>query len=324
MKPHLIIGVVVFSWLVGSANADEPFTLFRFQTHSPHEEREERVYEQVEVDSKGHVKVKLQRDSQPKEFEFQMNPDELAAFNCQIESAAVFEHSAPWRTYWDLHGGDTFEIERNQDRQVLKNVDEPAVDPLRSTAHKLVRQAEVTLSLKSGIECGFVAGAISSGSGGPEVFSPRLLMEPLRDAIASCDDLQKLEWGLEEIADVVSPEEWLGLISRIWKTANVKKRTLWLNAMSHHPFYDNIPKSHLWISMPFLLKVLKDQADAGAQLDQLGDQAYSGVCRLFGTLHYQDSIPVLKQLSANGINRETQSSARAALELIQKPRPQER
>ena len=138
--------------------------------------------------------------------------------------------------------------------------------------------------------------ALSKTSALTKVLQPNVLQEPLEKFVVNSNDRQKLLWCIEALSWIMTPEEWMGFLSKELSDPKETRKTLLLEALSSHPFTGNIPPIHRDMLCPLFLANLRLEYQNWSKFSKEKQQAYSQVIKFLGERRYTAAIPILMEL----------------------------
>jgi hypothetical protein len=180
----------------------------------------------VRVDPEGKVDVRFRKQGGKEEgHAFALTDDELAALRTLARVNPLGGTAVPPPGA----GSATLTVSG-------KAVADPEDGPLVRALWRLIHQGVVTRDLIARGDA-YAARNACTPLAAAKVYCPRLLADPLKAFVAACDDKQKVEWGLEGLAYVLSEEQWSGFVGAQIEKAGKARRALLLAAVSGHPFF---------------------------------------------------------------------------------------
>jgi hypothetical protein len=247
MSMRYIPFLTMIAVFAGGALAQEP------PNRTPwlrYENNNSEVYSQVVVsildDGLASVFVRANNGKPPIEYTTKLSPGEMDWFRLVLGSTR-FDNPDRLQREVTGHDGITTINARLGDRsfQATFAVDD-AFEDLRRQVFRLIRQAEVW----QGLERDHLAYDVRSALRDQRVLQPKVFIEPLMKHIHESDSLDS---ALIALAMLTTPEEWGGIVAREIESAsdkplregsNFSRRMLWLNVITGHPFYADLPDSH--------------------------------------------------------------------------------
>lgn len=222
-----------------------------------------------------------------------LSPEVVAALRTLIRSTEFFSQPAKDTSFATDTGESVLKINSEGSERTLTYHYRPQLSPLTQPIWKLITQAFTTKAIESDIDIYTATGAVQPTHSGMKVLQPEALKAPLMTYIRDHDDRQKVQWSLEALAWITTPEEYSGFVS-IGIEAHRTRDTI-LTIIGTHPFYGSIPDSHLQALCPIYLSYAKDFHSRLNQLSSAEKEALSDFTRLLGETRYEPAIPLLTQ-----------------------------
>lgn len=230
------------------------------------------------------------------ESSFNLNKYELEALKTFVHEVDFFEQPDKGnRSAIDL-GQSILRISLEGQKRELIFGSRPELEPLTSCLWKLIIQGVILTDLKNKGDVYSALGALSSYLASPKVLQSKVLREPLEKFIANSDNRQKLLWGFEALSWIMTPEEWMGLLSKELNDAEEVRKVLLLEALSSHPFTGNIPQAHRDILCHLFMRNLRLEHRNWSQFPKEKQQAYNHIIGFLGERRYARAISVIMEL----------------------------
>lgn len=244
--------------------------------HSPYKYIKGNVIETGQVDI-----TYLKYNSQPVEFKYHLNQDEIAALGALIQATNFFAQPSEVYTMVKDTGSMSITVESNGREHSVKYNHYKELLPLGNALFQLKTQAEIMHDLPKGDNIYKVLGAVNPNHASAKAFSPRLLIVPLKEYIVKCQNNAKLAYGLEALACLVSPWEWYGFIGGQLKTADTTRKLLIMSVLFSHPFFDNIPKECRQHIPVLLSQIIESYAQSPKAVPASIGNAFHNACIFF-------------------------------------------
>lgn len=236
---------------LSGAPAVKPFIEYRWSGgHSPNKSVA------VRVEPAGHVHVQVSKYS-GKEIEYRttLSEAELGYLRVLVKSSGFFNERGEERQGARVFGGGETELRVAMDGKEHSIVFGPNrnLTALTSALLRLQNQGEMIENLKTGENIYAVLSGVSLRYGGTKALQPQVMVQPLEEFVERTEeDGQKITWAIEALSFVIGPEEWVGFIAVQLEKADPDRRLLLDQMITGHPFYANIPDSHLATLKPLL------------------------------------------------------------------------
>jgi len=249
------------------------------------------------VRENGGVTVKyLKQEQKPVEYGFVLDTDEIAALTALVRTVKFFDQSAEAAAIATDVGISSLTVTVGKSRRALRFNSRQEFEPLTEALWRLVQQAIVTTELQEKGDTYQAMVASSPRLAGAKVYRPQLLVASLKRTVASCQERQKLEWGLTALAWLLTEDQWLGVVSSLLAGGDDDRKALLLGVLGSHPFYGNIPDTHARILLPALTAMLDTFAETQDRLPAKTDEALGIVCQFLGAEKYDRCVPILTKL----------------------------
>ncbi len=230
------------------------------------------------------------------ELPFNLNKYELEMLKTLVHTVDFFEQTDKGnKSAIDL-GQSTLRISLEEQKRELIFDYRPELEPLISCLSKIIHQGVVLSDLNNKDDVYSALGAVSNYLASTKVLQPKVLQKPLEKFIVNSNDRQKLLWGSEALSWIMTPEEWMGFLSKELNDPNETRKALLLEALSSHPFTGNIPPIHRDMLCPLFLANLRFEHQNWSKLSNEKQQAYNEVIRFLGERRYTIAIPILMEL----------------------------
>ncbi len=131
-----------------------------------------------------------------------------------------------------------------------------------------------------------------------KVLNPQALVEPLRALVA--DAREGLTSALEALAWLLTEDQWLGFLWSQTAAGDPERTTRVLRVISDHPFYANIPKTHLRPVCVLLTQQLRADLVKYAALPRERHMAHQRAISLLGEQRHEDAIPAIAKAAVCG------------------------
>lgn len=285
-----ISALILILMLVGNAHAeDEPLLTYHWHGgYSPYKEI------RVTISKAGAVLVTGQKQGLPPiDYRTELSPEELGTLKTLVQSTEFF--SQPERdTDFAIDVGETeLTIHLKGQSKSLIYHSRPSLEPLENLIWKLITQASAIQAIECGGDIYSAIGAVIPTHAGMKALQPGRLKVPLMLYVRGHDNKQKVQWALEALAWITTPEEFSGFIS-LGLEEETQRKTL-LSIIGTHPFYGNIPESHLRSLCPGYLRFVRDAHPRVGEISEIEKKALSDFTSLLGFTRYEPSIPMLKE-----------------------------
>jgi hypothetical protein len=293
MKRTLIIACMSISLLQASQAADEASLTIEYSWSAFHSQI--RTAE-IHVQDNGGVTVKyVKQEQKAVEYRFALDENELAAITALVRAVNFFDQQSD-TAFPRRVGQSSLTVSLGKERRTLRYGHKPELAPLTQALWRLIQQGAVTTELETKGDTYGAMVASSPLSVGPKVYSPRLLVPPLKRTLGNCQDRQTLEWGLTALAWLLTEDQWLGFVSSQLAEAGDDRKALLLGVLGSHPFYANIPDTHARILLPLLTTILDAFAETKDRISPKTDKAHATICQLLGLTKHEEGIPTLTKV----------------------------
>jgi hypothetical protein len=172
----------------------------------------------------------------------------------------------------------------------------PALEPLVSYMQRLIVQAEAIQDIMQGGNAYRLLNAVSSQLSGAKALQPREFVLPLKLYISTSDNARNLEWAIEGLSWVASPEEWSGFLAMTLAGADKNRQDLLMSILTSNPFGGNIPTPHLQAMCPLLLIYLIDNQAGYRLMSENQRRSIQGAFSVIGDNHYWPALPFLASI----------------------------
>lgn len=290
MVNPLLIMVVVLS-LSGIARAvEDPLLTYEWRGGlSQYKEID------VTISQAGEAKVVAHRHDLPAlEYRTSLSVEEVAAIRTLVRSTGFFSHPAVVSRPGATDVGETkIAVHIGNQRNTVTFGYSPSLNPLVHAIEKLIAQASALQAIESDGDIYTAIGAVIPLHAGTKALQAVKLKEPLMRYIHAHDDGQKVEWALEALAWITTPEEYSGFISMGMEEPAQRGKIL--RIIGTHPYCGNIPESHLAALCPVYLSFLRDAYPRLAELDRAEKESLLSFARLLGETRYAPAVPLFME-----------------------------
>jgi hypothetical protein len=233
-----------------------------------------------------------QRDS------FRIGADEVAALEAAVATVDFFSlpERSPRRAGSDFAAHLRITSQGKTRTVVYSHL--PELGLLHDLLWKAIQQGVVLRQLRVEQNAHLALCAVNPRLTGSKVLDPRALEEPLR-ALAATTRAQ-LTPALEALSYLLTEDQWLGFLWRQLTTGDPDRTTLVLRVISDHPFYANIPKTHVKPICVLLTHQLRGAVANYAALPEERCMALRRAIRFLGEQRHKDAIPVLAKAAVCG------------------------
>lgn len=259
----------------------------------------------VHVKGDGSVAVSYQywgQGHQPVTYSFALNRREIADLVALVDAVGFFDQPANDDTVFVTDVGKTsLSVAIGERRRTLTYGHRPELAPLNKAICELFGQGVVTTELREKGDTYQAMCAACPRMVARKVYCPRLLVDPLKEAIRHCTDRQKLEWGLVGLAWLQPPDQWRAYPSEQLAVAGAERKAMLLGILVFDQLYRGIPDTHTRVLLPLLTEQLDAFAEKKEKIDPKVDQALGTVCEFFGCeffdiKEYRQVLPALSRL----------------------------
>jgi hypothetical protein len=274
--------------IVGSAFADdEPLLSYHWSGGlSPYEEV------RVLISPSGSASVSGKKQGLPPvDYHTELLPDEVAALRALIRSTDFFNQPDQDTSPATDVGETVLKVHAEGKSRILTYGHRPSLEPLNHFIWKLITQAFALQAIESDGDIYTATGAVTPTSAAPKALQPQALKAPFMWYVRNHNARQKVQWALEALASITTPEEFCGLVAMGIEEDNQK----FLGIIGTHPFCDNIPDSHLKALCPIYLSFARNAHPHIAQLSSTEINTLYDFTRLIGKTRYEPAIPLLTQ-----------------------------
>ncbi len=240
----------------------------------------------------GEATVSWQKHQSPQlEYRTTLSAEEIEALQALIRSTDFFSQTGGNPV--DLRDAGEIEltIRNGGQGKTMKYVRLPELAPMEEMIGKLTAQALALQAIESDGDLGTAACAVSPTLAGRKALQPGALKKPLMTYVRSHHTRQKVQYALEALSYVTTPEEYRGFIS-LGLSDSLQRETL-LSIIGSHPYCGNIPDAHLKSLCPIYLSYVSNAASRKAGLTQVEKEALESFTYLLGDSRYEPAIPVL-------------------------------
>lgn len=208
----LLINMLCFAEFDAHAAKEAEEPILRYSNKDSHGR-----YESVEVTvfpsgktvvvMKDHSKIRI-------DYETKLSPVEMSALNARITASGFFMHLSPTVNPPSLHAGVTeLTIKRAGETKMVSFGRDPSLEPLCSHLWRLCVQANAIDALNNDGDVYTATGCVNQRLAGAKALQPERLREPLIAYVKRCQDRQRIEWAMEALGWILTPEELLGLVA---------------------------------------------------------------------------------------------------------------
>jgi hypothetical protein len=244
----------------------------------------------------GSVVTTFDRGNKDKgESSFNLNKYEVETLKTLVHAVDFFAQPDKDKRFASDVGQSILRISLEDQKRELLFKFRPELDPLTIRLWKLIYQGVILTDLRNKADVYPALGALSP-SASVKVFQPKVLIEPLKELISTLGDRQKLLWGIEALSWIMTPEEWMGFLSKELNDTKEARKVLLLEALSSHPFTGNIPRAHRDMLRPLFLRYLRLEHRNWSQFPKEKRQAYGSVIRFLGEQRYTIATPILVEM----------------------------
>ena len=174
------------------------------------------LFETVEIRilASGETTVKSKKyNSEAAEYQTTLSTQELETFRITTHAVgyftATFEQGVP-----RMHAADIELLIRDgKHSKTHKGTWPDECEPLSILLYRLTAQARALLALKADEDIYTIVGAVKHSHAGAKVLQPAKLREPLMEYIRTHQDRQRVNWALQALAEVTSPDEFAGFVA---------------------------------------------------------------------------------------------------------------
>ena len=285
-RPTVLIVILMLAYSVQAG--DQPLLKYHWRGgYSPYTEVS------VSILDSGEALVTAQKQTLPAiDYRTQLSPEEVGAVRTLIRSTEFLTQSEQDPGFATDMGESEMTVHMDGRRKTLTYCYRPSLDPLVEPIWKLVTQATAIQALETDGDIYSASGAIKPSHSGMKALQPSCLKIPLMSYARENDNRQKVQWALEALACITTPEEFSGFVSLALEQN--KQRDKFLGIVGTHPFYGNIPNPHLKALCPIYLAFVRDAHSRLGQLNDTEKEAFSDFTRLLGESRYEPAIPLFK------------------------------
>jgi hypothetical protein len=275
-----------------STSVSEEFLFFRNEGgYSPFK------FVEVLIRSDGSGVTTFDRRNKDKgESSFNLNRYEVETLKTLVHAVDFFAQPDKDKRFASDVGQSILRISLESKKRELLFEFRPELEPLTSCLWKLIYQGIILTDLKNKSDVYSALGAVSNYLASAKVFQPKVLREPLEKFISNSDDRQQLLWAIEALSWVMTPEEWMGFLSKELNDAKEARKVLILEALTSHPFTGNIPHAHRDMLRPLFLRYLRLEYRNWSQFTKEKRQAYGSVIRFLGEQRYTIATSILVEM----------------------------
>lgn len=280
-----------------NASESEEFIFFRQEgAFSPF------IFIELAIRNDGSVITKFDRGSSDKgELSFNLNEYELEMLKTLVHTVDFFDRMDKGnKSVIDL-GQSTLRISLEEQKRELIFGSRLELEPLTSCLRKIIHQGVVLSDLNYKGDVYSALGAVSNYLASAKVLQSKILQEPLEKFVVNSNDRQKLLWGIEALSWIMTPEEWMGFLSKELSDPKETRKALLLEALSSHPFTGNIPPIHRDMLCPLFLANLRSEYRNWSKFPKEKRQAYSQVIKFLGERRYTTAMPFFMELHTEQI-----------------------
>ena len=286
----MIYKITALVLILGFANSisanDSPLLTYHWNGgYSPYKE----IY--VTILQSGEAKVTGQKHGlSPINYQTQLIPEELETLKVLIKSTEFFSQPEQDPLCVEDAGKKELTIQLDNQKKSLKYRYRPSMIPLNSFIWKLITQATAIEAIKHDGEIYIAAGTVRPTCAGMKTLQPSSLKPYFMSYLRKHNKRQNIEWVLEALAWITTPEEFCGFISLGLEDENQRKQLL--SIIGTPLFYGSIPESHLKSLCPIYLTFARNAYLRKDQLGKTEKQALSDFATLLGITKYKPSIPM--------------------------------
>jgi hypothetical protein len=230
------------------------------------------------------------------DFEFRLNEDELAGLTALVEAVKFFDLARPSTPLVEDAGHSSLAVRIGERYRKFDFGSCPDFAPLEEAIHKLINQGIVTQGLQTKTDVAQAAAACSPLFAGRKVYCPRLLVAPLKQFVAECADIQRMQSVLAGLAWVLSEQEWVGFTSSQVAKASGDRQAIILIVLSSSGLCGSIPEPHAKALLPLLAHQLDVHTHSPKPITAQMDQALDGIIGRIEALRYDRAVPLLKDI----------------------------
>ncbi|MBN2181163.1 MAG: hypothetical protein JW715_04555 [Sedimentisphaerales bacterium] len=252
---------------------------------------------ELSIKEDGYVVTTFDRGNTDKgEIRFYLNEYELEMIKTLVRTVDFFEQTDKGnKSAIDL-GQSTLRVSLEEKKRELIFGARQELEPLTSCLRKIIHQGVVLSDLKNKGDVYSALGSVSNYLASAKVLQPEVLQEPLEKFVENSNDRQKLLWGIETLSWIMTPEEWMGFLSKELSDPKETRKALLLEALSSHPFTGNIPPIHRDMLCPLFLANLRSEYHDWSKFSKEKQQAYSQIIKFLGERRYTVAMPILLEL----------------------------
>lgn len=246
-------------------------------------------YESTSVDilDSGQVKVSIQKRSKPISYQTTLSDTEQKTLSSLITSTDFFGQPEEDTTFATDTGLSEISVKRGRESRTLRFRHRPALAPLSQFLRKLITQADSVSSLEADEDIYTAISAVNERHAGMEVLQPDRLKDPIVSYIKRSDNRQRVEWCLEGLAWILSPEDFADVVAEEMLKEN--RRDLILSSI---PLSGNLPESHWQALQPVFFTFVRDNAPRKDDLNPTQRYAYDRFVKALGEARYQKALPL--------------------------------
>lgn len=219
-------------------------------------------------------------------FDYQttLSAEEIAALRTLIDSADFY--SEPDRDQaLRMHSGETeLSITQRDRTRTLKFRYRAALEPLTAFLWRLIEQAVAIHSIETDGDVYSAASAINPQLSGCKVLQPDRLRQPLMAYIRTSKNRQKIDWAVEALVSLITPDEYLGFVaSEMAKSSNLYSCS-------------EANEAHARALCPLYLSYARDFDRRRDQLSKPQEKMLEDFISALGHWRYEPAIPLLASL----------------------------
>ncbi len=240
------------------------------------------------------VLVQWQKYNEPPNvYETRLRGEEFDALLAALEASDFFNQ--PLKddpSVWVTDVGETqISINLNGRSRSLTYRYRPGMHLLAEYLGRLRCQAIALDAIRNDDDIYSAVGAVNIHHAGLKALQPYCFKEPLKDYILTHADRQRITWTLEALAFVTSSTEFSGFVESALHDHAQREKLLGI--IGTHPFYGNIPVSHLQGLCPIYSRIAERVIDPMLEASAVETEVCDSFIRVMGIARYRPSIPML-------------------------------
>ncbi|RBP45449.1 hypothetical protein DES53_103449 [Roseimicrobium gellanilyticum] len=216
-----------------------------------------------------------------------LSPEEIEVIRVAAHAVDFFNRP-PSEKIPRLHAPDSELLITDKGRtKISKDVWDGAHEPLMLYVHRLMTQATALHMIQTEGDLYTATGAVKTSHAGTKALQPRHFRKPLMDYIRTHQDWQRVNWALQALACVITPEEYAGFVSAESRNRSDKDSLIKMQSKGW------IPDTHFLALAPLYLAYVREHVDSVSALPPEKKEIYEACVAGLREARYVPAIPLM-------------------------------